>query len=71
MFKLTANLKQQYRKILDGNKITGNQQQEWEMFKLMDCVLGDRVPFCFQLQIRRFPCLDCLYFRRCELKHNF
>ena len=34
------NLKQKYLKICDGNKISGNQQQEWEMFKPMDRVLG-------------------------------
>jgi len=32
-------LKQKYRKICDGNKISGNQEQEWEMFEPMDCVL--------------------------------
>ena len=34
------NLKQKYRKIRDGNKISGNQRQEWEMFEPMDRVLG-------------------------------
>ena len=34
------NLKQKYRKIGDGYKISGNQRQEWEMFEPMDCVLG-------------------------------
>ena len=34
------NLKQKYRKIRDGNKISGNQRQEWEMFELMDRALG-------------------------------
>ena len=34
------NLKQNYRKIRDGNKISGNQRQEWEMFEPMDRVLG-------------------------------
>lgn len=34
------NLKQKYLKICDGNKISGNQRQEWEMFKPMDRVLG-------------------------------
>ena len=29
------NLKQKYRKIRDGNKISGNQR-EWEMFEPMD-----------------------------------
>ena len=42
------NLKEKYRMIRDGNKISGNQRQEWEMFKLMDRALGDRAPFCFQ-----------------------
>ena len=64
------NLKKKYRMIRDGNKISGNQRQEWEMFILMDCVLGDRAPFCFQLQITRLPCLVYLYFRRWESKRN-
>ena len=34
------NLKQKYRKIRDGNKISGNQQKEREMFEPMDHVLG-------------------------------
>ena len=34
------NLKQKYRKIRDGNKISGNQRQEWEMYEPMDLVLG-------------------------------
>ena len=34
------NLKQKYLKICNGNKISGNQRQEWEMFKPMDRVLG-------------------------------
>ena len=34
------NLKLKYRKIRDGNKISGNQRQEWEMFELMDRVVG-------------------------------
>ena len=33
------NLKQKYRKIRDGDKISRNQRQEWEMFELMDRVL--------------------------------
>ena len=39
------NLKEKYRMIRDGNKISGNQRQEWEMFELMVRVLGDRAPF--------------------------
>ena len=40
------NLKQKYRKIRDGNKISGNQRQElwwisWQLF--------GRAPFCFEL----------------------
>ena len=34
--------------IRDGNNISGNQRQEWEMFKLMGRALGDKAPFCFQ-----------------------
>ena len=34
------NLKQKYRKIHDGNKITGNQRQEWEMLELMTVFLA-------------------------------
>ena len=34
------NLQQKYRKIRDGNKISGNQRQEWEMFEPMDRFLG-------------------------------
>ena len=34
------NLKQKYLKICDGNRISGNQRQEWEMFKPMDRVFG-------------------------------
>jgi len=33
-------LKQKYRKIRDGNKISGRQRQEWEMFEPMNRVLG-------------------------------
>ena len=33
-------LEQKHRKIRDGNKISGNQQQEWEMFEPMDRVVG-------------------------------
>jgi len=29
------NLKQKYRKIRDGNNISGNQRQEWKMFEPM------------------------------------
>ena len=41
------NLKQKYCKIGDGNKISGNQRQEWEMFELMDRVPGERAFFLF------------------------
>ena len=34
------NVKQKYHKIREGNKISGNQRQEWEMFEPMDRVLG-------------------------------
>ena len=34
------NLKQKYRKIHDGNKLSGNHRQEWEMFEPVDRVLG-------------------------------
>ena len=34
------NLKQKCHKIRDGNKISGNQRQEWEMFEPVDGVLG-------------------------------
>ena len=34
------NLKQKYRNIRDGNKISGGQRQEWEIFEPMDRVLG-------------------------------
>ena len=30
------NIKQKYCKIGDGNKISDNQRQEWEVFELMD-----------------------------------
>ena len=32
-------LKQKYRKIHDGNKLSGNQRHEWEMFEPVDRVL--------------------------------
>ena len=41
------NLKQKYRKIVDNDKISGNQRQEWEMFELMGPVLGNKAPFSF------------------------
>ena len=34
------NLKQKYRKIRDGYKISGDERQEWEMFEPMDRALG-------------------------------
>ena len=34
------NVKQKYHKIREGNKISENQRQEWEMFEPMDHVLG-------------------------------
>ena len=30
-------------------------------FELMHCVLGDRAPFCFELQTARLSCLVYLY----------
>lgn len=34
------NLKQKYRKTRDGNRQSGNKRQDWELFELLDSVLG-------------------------------
>ena len=43
------SLKQKYHKICDDNKMSDNQRQEWEMFELMDHVLGHHFVFNFIL----------------------
>ena len=40
VLKLTTSSKDNYCKIRNGNKISGNQRQEWKMFEPMDGVLG-------------------------------
>ena len=42
--------------IRDGNKMSGNQRQEWEMFKLMPAVsTAIRRHFVFNFRLRGYP----------------
>ena len=49
------NLKKKYRMIRDGNKISGNQRQEWEMLKLMAVSTAIRRHFVFNFRLRGYP----------------
>lgn len=66
------NLEQKHRKIRDGNKIFGNQQQEREMFEPMDCVVGCKPTSKPIVVVDLRVTLPILYlnFHRCEQNHN-
>ena len=72
------NLKQKHRKIRDGNKISrfGSFPCLSSRLKIKhggdnhgSYAIGRHFVFNFRLTAK-LPCLDYLYFSRCELKHN-